>query len=276
MKYIAIALVSLLFTIQNSYSQSFSEVGVFFGGSYYNGDLNNGVHFPSTNTHLALGGLYKYNFNERWAFRIQGSRLSVSGDDALADDPFQIQRNLSFESTVYEAIGMFEFSFFEFEGFSSLRYFHKAKTFSPYLTLGLGAFYFDPYANLDGNSYQLAPLMTEDFDYARWSVAVPFGAGLKVRLFERLILSGEWVFRKTFTDYIDDVSGFYPSDPEGMTELARDLSDRSLEQVGKDGTNWGTQRGRQNTKDWYSSAGITLTVILGHNPNRCPLNQDKD
>lgn len=276
MKYIAIALVSLLVTIQNSYSQSYSEVGVFFGGSYYNGDLNPGAQFPKENTHLAYGALYKKNFTNRWGLRLQASKLKVSADDALSSDPFQLQRNLSFESNIIEASGVFEFTFFEFEGYSSLRYFHKPKTFSPYLLAGLSAFYYDPIASLDGNTYRLSPLMTEGVDYANWSMAIPFGVGMKVRLFEKMILSAEWCLRRTFTDYIDDVSGMYPSDPEEMSELARDLSDRSLEQVGKDGSNWGTQRGRSNSKDWYSSAGLSLTVILGHNPNRCPLNQDKD
>ena len=39
--------------------------------------------------------------------------------------------------------------------------------------------------------------------------AIPFGGGIKFRVSENVVLAYEVGFRKTFTDYLDDVSTFY-------------------------------------------------------------------
>ena len=45
--------------------------------------------------------------------------------------------------------------------------------------------------------------------YRLTEVAIPMGLGVKYRLTERFILGLDAGLRKTFTDYLDDVSGTY-------------------------------------------------------------------
>ena len=74
------------------------------------------------------------------------------------------------------------------------------------------------------------------------------------------------------TDYLDDVSGKYPSYvslPGGSGGLAAALSDRSSEISGAERSGKpGRQRGESPQKDQYLFAGITLSYTIM--PLRCP------
>ena len=103
-------------------------------------------------------------------------------------------------------------------------------------------------------------------------MAFPFGAGLKANLFSVVALSLEWGMRKTYTDYLDDVSGVYVSptvlaDENGV--LAARLADRSFEQEGQFNDNAGQQRGDPGRNDWYSFTTLTLSFRIGKKPTSC-------
>ncbi len=108
--------------------------------------------------------------------------------------------------------------------------------------------------------------------YKLVQISIPFGVGVKTNLAKNIGLSIEWGMRKTFTDYLDDVSQSY-YDPKALTAAhgptSALLSDKS---IGNDPnyTNTGRQRGNPTTKDWYSFAGIALTIKLGHKVEKCP------
>jgi hypothetical protein len=75
-------------------------------------------------------------------------------------------------------------------------------------------------------------------------------------------VSFEAGFRKTFTDYIDDVSGNYP-DPSTLSALAVQLSFRGNE-INKDATfPTGGQRGNPAQKDYYYFGLLKLHANLG-------------
>jgi len=73
-------------------------------------------------------------------------------------------------------------------------------------------------------------------------------------------MSIEYGIRKTFTDYMDDVSGNYV-DPDLLLayngSLAADLSDPSLGESTL--SHAGFNRGNSSTKDWYAFYGIMIT-----------------
>jgi hypothetical protein len=88
-----------------------------------------------------------------------------------------------------------------------------------------------------------------------------------MNLARRIGLVMEWGMRKTFTDYIDDVSTTYanPVDLAANGPAAVALGDRSL--VPQDNT--GRQRGNPRNKDWYCFTGLTLTFQLSDKPKSC-------
>lgn len=265
----------VILTTLTSQAQTYWDLGFFVGSSYYIGDLNTSKHFASKHTHPSFGLHLRKNKNSRWSFKGLVKYGKISADDAESEDPFQINRNLSFESVIIEAGGTVEFNFLKFDPYDKSSYFQYPDYITPYAFIGLAGVYYNPKTELDGNTYELRDLKTEGQDYSTIAIAVPFGMGVKFRLSERLVMELEYGFRKTYTDYLDDVSDKYPDNPADLTETAADLSDRSLEQNGPNGTNWGTQRGNPNKRDWYNFAGMSISFNINRNPNRCHFDQDK-
>lgn len=258
-----------------SQAQKYWDLGFFVGSSYYIGDINPGKHFKSTDTHPSFGLHLRKNTNSRWSFKSTFKYGKVSAKDSDSDDLFQKNRNLSFESVLIEAGGLVEFNFLSYNPYNKSTYFQYPDYFTPYVFIGLTGFYFEPKTELNGNRYNLRDLKTEGKTYQPYSFAIPFGMGIKLRITERIGIEFEYGFRKTFTDYLDDVSSTYPTNPNSLSETGADLSDRSLAQQGPNGTNWGTQRGDSSKNDSFSFAGISLIFNINRNPNRCHFDQDK-
>ena len=228
------------------------ELGVFGGGSYYLGELNPGQQFLFTNP--AIGGVIRWNFDDRWALKLNGYRGKLSGDDAVSK--VNEMRNLRFSSTLTEISTAIEFNFFPYFTGSNITY------LTPYLFVGPGFFIFNPEAEYDGEMISLRDIGTEgqsrEERYSLYGFAAVFGMGFKYSINGRLGLGFEWGMRKTFTDYIDDISTTYYIEFDDLSpgEIGRAqfLSDPSSIKHKPE-----MQRGNSQNNDWYSFAGITLT-----------------
>jgi len=262
MKRLILILSSLFIWVFSSSAQPTpSEIGIYIGGSFYLGDLNPNGFFKDTRP--AAGLVYRYNINNRFSARLNAFVGSVAGHDNQSSSASQQERNLNFKSPIDEISGQFEFNFFEYE-VGNPRY-----NFSPYIFGGLGFFRMDPYGYIDGHWVELQPLHTEgqgtQFNhtppYHLIQPCIPFGIGIKTSFSKTVCLSIEWGLRKTFTGYLDDVSGAYPNPaqlakqqgPNAAVALAASnpSSTPSSQLVG-------IQRGN-GKDDWYSFVGIVLT-----------------
>jgi len=256
-----------------------SEIGLCGGVSFYMGDLNPKGVFAGSRP--AGGLVYRYNINPRFAFKATALFGSLSASDAKTGTP---ERNLSFRSPLSELSAQMELNFLKL-------YNERGKNFfSPYVFLGVGVFSFNPQAELRNQWWDLQPLGTEGQDlnckdpetgimydqkrYSLTSVAIPIGLGIRFNFLEYYSAGLEWGFRKTFTNYIDDVAGTYVD--RELFVLMRDsriadLSDRTTA-VKPDGSpdynKAGTMRGNNsNTTDWYSFAVISFTFKLNYSKN---------
>lgn len=242
------------------------EVGGLIGGSYYIGDLNPRKHFFLTQP--ALGLFYRFTPNYRYAFRGGVNFGSIMGDDTQSEDADQLQRNLNFKSNIYEFNVLAEFNFLEYR-ISNDKY-----KFTTFLFLGLDVFMFKPRAEIGNRWVDLQPLKTEgqSSGYKLTQMAIPFGIGMKMNVSRQVGIGLEWGPRKTFTDYLDDVSGTYPDylkNPHA-SPMSQSLSDRSKNA----GDNINKQRGNPRTKDWYCFFGITINVKLNPRERPCHAYQD--
>jgi hypothetical protein len=269
---LSITLLTTFTGFAQRYKKS-TEIGVFVGGSYYIGDLNPTTQFLFTKP--AGGFVVRYNFNPRLSARANAFFGSIEGHDSYSDSPAQQQRNLSFKSPITELSAQLEFNFLDYEiG-------NEKRKFSPYIFFGLAGFKFNPQGEYKNNWVDLQPLGTEGQGlaggaskkkYKLTQMSIPFGVGIKANLSRNIGISIEWGMRKTFTDYLDDVSTKY-YDPAKLAAahgaMAAALSDPS---IGTDPhySNVGRQRGNPTNKDWYSFAGIVLTVKLKPPREKCP------
>lgn len=251
---------------QSENFRSRSSFGPMIGGSYYIGDLNRYGHFKNTN--LSGGLVYRYYLNSRLELRANFLYGHVNAADADAGLPIYQNRNLSFQSDIWELAGGIEFNYLNYK-LGDMKYF-----FTPYMFIEIGAFQMNPQAEYNGEFIDLQPLGTEgqgsslnSIDpYALTQVVIPFGVGIKLNVTKRIAISLEYGIRKTFTDYLDDVSGSYANLDALLLEngnLSAQLADRSLGDVRSYGS-----RGNSSTKDWYSMFGAMITFSLGK-PGKC-------
>jgi len=246
----------------SSYGQTY-EVGIFLGGSNYQGDLAPDLVLGET--HGAFGVQFRQNLSPYFAFNYSINYGKISGDDN--NFSYLAQRNLNFHSSIVEGSFQVEFNFFKYAiGL-------KPKKFSPYLFTGLSVFTFDPRTTYNGNDVALRPLHTEGqgtYDgapglYPKNNFAIPIGAGFKIKLSRYFQMTIHGSYRTTFTDYLDDVSGTY-ADKEALSQQFGDLSvalsDRSGEKTGKYIGTKGRMRGNPQNNDWYIFAGFGITYII--------------
>jgi hypothetical protein len=267
-----VCVFGMAFSADSQVFTKYSELGLFGGVSYYLGDLNPGKQFFMVRPGVGL--VYRYNPSKRFTWEIHGLYSSVQAEDARSSKDNQVSRNLSFRSQVIEFAGTLQFNFFNYEiG-------NPETPATPYIFGGIGIFRYNPKADFEGDWIALQPLGTEGQGsttyasrkpYSLIGGTIPFGVGVKFHAFNRLGFSLEWGMRKTFTDYLDDVSTTY-ADPDVLFatngELAAVLADRSLVNPGK--SNTGRQRGNATNKDWYSFAGLSITYKIVPRKAECP------
>jgi hypothetical protein len=253
------------------------EFGLSAGAAHYFGDLNTRARLNRPK--IAMGAFFRKQFGNYVALRISAHYAQLGYSDVYnTQNQFELRRNLSFNTNIWELALQGDFNFFRFEP-GTLDY-----AFTPYVTFGLGAFSYDPYAYYQGRKVYLRPLGTEGQGYPGYgkpygtmALCIPFGAGVKYNINEKVNIGFEIVYRFTNTDYIDDVSGKYPDPsifpklPDGSPSMAELLSDRSGE-TGPDKIGFvnGTarQRGFPKQKDAYVMGEITFSFNLSS--YRCP------
>lgn len=251
---------------QSSNSRYKSELGFMVGGSYYIGDLNQFRHFY--NTQLAAGLIYRYNVHSRLSLRANFTYGTVKASDEDAKKDILVNRNLSFESKIYELAGGLEFNYFPFQlG-------HDRYKGTAYLLVEVGLFRMNPMTEYNDEMIELQPLGTEGQgsslsskgNYSLTQLTIPLGVGFKLSLGKKAALNIEYGIRKTFTDYLDDVGSNTYVDADALAQengpLAAELSNRSL-----NNSRYG-KRGTSSTSDWYSFFGASLTFRLGK-PGSC-------
>lgn len=245
------------------------EVGAWGGVSHYFGDLN--TSYSITDLNPAGGIMARYNFNKRVCLKFSGNYTQIEAYDSDSDNIFEIQRNLSFQSEIVDGTAQLEFNFLPYEHGS------YDEWFTPYMFAGFSFFYYNPTAELDGETYELRNMGTEGQfrgeEYRTTDVAFTFGGGFKFDINYRWSVNIELSSRAVGTDYLDDVSGTYPDmeDVENLRGIeAVLLSDRSREIVGDLNAigEEGRQRGNGKDNDIYATLGVGLVYYFGK--IRCP------
>lgn len=274
-KSLYILIVLILSTLAPAKAQSFfssTEYGVSVGGSQYFGDLNDNHGFRYIRP---AGGMFvRFHMNPYIGIRASAAYTKVGYDDKFTDNPYNQARNLDFRSDIIEGSVQAEFNFFRF-------YTGELKSrFTPYLTGGIGAFYYNPYTTYQGTRYYLRPLGTEgqnagfdDRKYGKVSICFPVGAGVKYWVLPGVNVGFEVANRLTLTDYMDDVSTtyvgeqYFPSDPM-VPNPANVLQDRSASVNGQRLGRAGKQRGNSASKDQYLMFMFNLSFQL--KTYKCP------
>lgn len=248
------------------HSQDF-RINVFGGMANYSGDLQSkAITFQQAR--YALGAWVSYDISSKIMLRGGLHYATVRGSDAYQQNPQNLLRNLSFATNIWELHGAAEYHFLGID----------AGIFSPYVVAGLAAFHYNPYAyDAAGAKIFLKPLSTEGQGitgypdrkpYNLVQVAVPFGAGVRMMLTDQVDVGVEFGFRKTFTDYMDDVSRSYIDQTLLLTQRgakAVEMSYRTPELPNHATDPYPVdleKRGSPANKDNYYFLGLTLSYRI--------------
>lgn len=241
------------------YSDNYFEVGAMLGTSNYFGDIH-AAPFKLKAMQPAVGIFGRYSIGKWVSIKAGFNYGRLSGNDENNTREELKLRNLNFRSPLYEGYVQGEWNL--------LGYHPRAleRPFSPYIFAGVGVFHFNPKGKVPstGELVALQPLGTEGQTvgyndrkpYKRTQICVPLGVGIKWAINSRWGLGLELGFRKTFTDYIDDVSLNYVPSTEFTDPLAAEMADPSL--PGFENYNR-TKRGNDSYYDWYLIGGVTVS-----------------
>ncbi len=276
---------------RNRWRASRMEIQFGLGVSNFLGELGGadaiGTDFVKdlelSETNLAVELALRYKLSQRMALNTHLTYGQVSGDDALTEEFFRNYRNLNFKSNIWELGTNFEFAFvreqpghrYRLRGVRGRRGFEIAV----YGFVGVTAFYMNPKGELQklvdgelvgtGEWVELQPLGTEGQGvegsgkdkYNRLQVAIPMGVGFKYNFNREWGIQLQYGFRKTFTDYIDDVSTVYYDNNSIAASngfIAAQMADKSSGEYPYI-TAPGEQRGDDSDKDTYMFA--TFSVV---------------
>ena len=206
------------------------------GATNFLGDLGgrdqigtNGLQdFEIKATRYALDLGYRYQVGKAWYVKGNLIYALVSGDDALTKEPARAIRQLNFKSNIVELSAQLEYMIvkqksghlYRLRGVRGKTWFR----FEVYLIAGIGGIWYNPMGRRNGNWTRLRHLHTEGqglpngpSQYSGFTMVVPYGIGIRrnlgggagARRFNTWSISLELTMRKTFSDYIDDVSTVY-------------------------------------------------------------------
>lgn len=263
-------------------------LGVQTGATWFFGDVGGkpGVGKPfakdwnlqGSTPYIAASVLY--NATNRLAFKLQGGAGTLRSDDKYlpkGDNSGRRERNLNFRTSLFEVCAGAQLN---------LRYFVDYAVdneptlgrFFPHAFIGVGAFYANPKAFYQDKWVPLRPLRTEGQGMTEYpdremlkpiNFYFPVSFGLNYYFNEGLGMHAEVMWRKSTTDYVDDVSARYINPalfdryltPE-QSKLAKALYDRSGElNNGPNINREGDIRGKPDNDSWVSfNLGITYNL----------------
>lgn len=241
-----------------------TRIGVTSGVMSYQGDLQpNSFSFQQSSF---FAGVYVrqplwHRFSAKGGF----NKGNLYAADRNNRDYLKI-RNLSFYTRLTEGFLALDYELLQI----------TQRRFTPFGYGGLAYFHFNPYTfDVEGKKVYLQPLGTEGQAMSRYpdrkpyqlsQVALSFGGGMRFLISNAVQVSLQIDQRKTFTDYLDDVSKSYADRAALLAARgpkAVELAFRSDELPGggvypKEGE----QRGTPTQMDWYYGAGLSVEINL--------------
>lgn len=272
-----ILLLWLALSLPKMQAQYAWDVGVNLGLANYLGEIGGGAgqardwlfDLKLDQSRWNPGAFVRYRVDYNLGVQLAVNYARLQGADSLTENPNRFTRNLSFRNDIIELALTGEYYFFNQPDVGRTgRY---LLDFKAYFYAGAALFYNNPKAYYQGEWHALQPLRTEGQQtaYSLIQPAIPVGFGL-FYTFSRLHRFGWQIgWRYTFTDYIDDVSGFYPDPDDLDSDLARALSNRTgdvaenpiSEDLASSYTKGGV-RGNPETKDSYLTTSLTYSYVI--------------
>lgn len=240
------------------------EIGVKIGATTVSGDAKSQfTPFPQEGTKRRvhpsnLGLFYKRNLNPR-----QAIRLDLAYNIAFFDNLYE--RRIKVSNDVLEASLMFEYAFFSINDELAR---NKTK-FSPYVFGGLSGLYMDaPSMILDvtqsrRGGYDINTDYQGDLHKKKFTMAIPFGVGVKYKFNYSWSIFAELMLRYTFTENIDY------SNLEKLDRTIRYSGVSNTAEASDAVQQYINNRKGKSSNDWLNSLSVGVSYAFGRPPCYC-------
>lgn len=241
--------------------------GLSAGASNYVGDLDDNFTLPFTRPGFGAHAIFLFFPRIYLRAALFHGRITASDGSGVNLSGNQY-RNLSFFSDINEG-GIHVMYSLQ----SRKRQFSRRNFITPYLFAGVAYFQFNPKRIVNGQTYELQKVGTEgqylngnyNQPYSLQQISIPLGMGFTIKITKHIDIGAELGLRKTFTDYLDDVSTVYPDKAQitaASGPIAAYLADPSNDPNSPLGKPAFNQRGNPDNKDWYVYTNIHFTYYL--------------
>lgn len=227
------------------------------------------LNLVATNKMIALG--YKRRLIKQLTYKSFIQWGTYTGNDKYTTNIQRNYRSLHFKTEVIEFSNLMELTYFEYGRFIWVQRRRRKRIPVSYnISSGITVFYFEPMGMLDGKWYNLRPLSTEGQGlvkgtkpYSKFAISIPVGIGGKLKL-RNISVGLDLVYNKTFTDYFDDVSGFY-FDKEVILNEKGGIASHFADPSNGEKPHWtspGAIRGNPKQKDAYVQLIFSINYYL--------------
>lgn len=280
----------------SNFQKKATYLSASYGVSNYLGDLggNSGAGKPfiydnNFKQRTSMAGLSISHVRNEWlGFRLGYMKGNIAGSDQDTEYKnkedkayLRYKRNLDFKSSISEWSMLLEVYPLK----KLCRHRKSSKwNLQPYLLGGIGRFKFNPqgsyYNEISGEVdwIDLQPLHTEGQsmkeyperkDYKLSQTNIPYGLGLQYSLGTKTSISFEYIGRKLFTDYLDDVSTNY-IDPSLFSNylsssdavIASQVANKSNLIEPDNPFKPGDKRGNSTCNDFYYSFQVKFSIRI--------------
>ena len=168
-----------------------SEIGFGLGTFNYTGDLVRSYNLAFSKPAATV--FYRSNISKVVSARTSITAGKIAASDTRKPiDAFATARAASFDLFLLEASATFEYHFLDWRDSK------RKLRFTPYLFAGAGLF-------------GISGVQQKNAEYSNVQIAIPFGGGMKYVLNPKYYIAFEFGMRKTFFDYLDNISDGDPA-----------------------------------------------------------------
>lgn len=152
------------------------------------------LNYASPQEYTIAGiAFYRSNISNVISLRTSITAGKIGASDAdYPIDAFATKRGASFNLFLFEAAGTFEYHFLDWRDSK------RRLRFTPYLFAGAALF-------------GISGVQNKKAEYSNIQMAIPFGGGMKYVLNPKYYIAFEIGIRKTFFDYLDNISDGNPA-----------------------------------------------------------------
>ncbi len=275
MKKLGIVILFICFTAGYK-AQWLWDYGGSIGATNYLGDIGGKEKtrrdfvqdMKLSKTRWNTGIFARYKWRQNISLKLAFDYMRIEGDDKLSANPGRRYRNFNFKNDIFALSQTAEWFFFTDPDLGNT--YRYRNSFRAYVFGGVGAFMTNPKSKYQGEWVKMRDYFVEGYEYKRIVLGLPVGVGFYFTLDKRHRLGFEFNYMKTFTDYLDDISGDYPdkAPSDSYTQgLALRTTEMSTEEKNSNigaflSHTWGNKRGDPTNKDAIVYMNISYSRVI--------------